>query len=127
MQLCFSQNPHIKSPENTDRFVRRQLANKAKKSFVAAKFLPLSQIFTMFSSSERSGNSCSMPLLPNLNCLGPNENSSSDELIPSNNANREPVILNVYDMYWINEYTNSLGLGVYHSGVEIFGTEFAYG
>uniref|UniRef100_A0A1B0D5D7 Uncharacterized protein n=1 Tax=Phlebotomus papatasi TaxID=29031 RepID=A0A1B0D5D7_PHLPP len=42
-------------------------------------------------------------------------------------GSREPVILNVYDMYWINEYTTSLGLGVFHSGVEIFGTEFAYG
>ncbi|KAH8028818.1 hypothetical protein HPB51_019904 [Rhipicephalus microplus] len=40
---------------------------------------------------------------------------------------REPVILNVYDMYWINEYTAPIGLGVFHTGVEIYGTEYAYG
>jgi len=29
----------------------------------------------------------------------------------------EPVTLNVYDMFWTNKYTDSLGIGVYHTGV----------
>jgi hypothetical protein len=42
-------------------------------------------------------------------------------------GNREPVILNVYDMFWTNEYTGNMGLGVYHSGLEVYGREYAYG
>ncbi|KAM4771841.1 deubiquitinase DESI2 isoform 2-T2 [Rhinophrynus dorsalis] len=39
----------------------------------------------------------------------------------------QPVILNVYDMYWINEYTSSLGIGVFHSGIQVYGRAIALG
>lgn len=39
----------------------------------------------------------------------------------------EPVILNVYDMFWTNDYTTNVGLGVFHSGLEVYGREYAYG
>lgn len=71
-----------------------------------------------------SGGGCALRLP---SCLGPS-GAIDDPLLPPPTAMaREPVILNVYDMYWINEYTTSLGLGVFHSGVEIYGTEYAYG
>ncbi|KAK7294001.1 hypothetical protein RJT34_16884 [Clitoria ternatea] len=38
-----------------------------------------------------------------------------------------PVYLNVYDLTPINGYAYWLGLGVYHSGVEVHGVEFAFG
>ena len=40
---------------------------------------------------------------------------------------RQPVILNVYDMFWTNDYTANVGVGVYHSGLEVYGREYAYG
>ncbi|CAH0380958.1 unnamed protein product [Bemisia tabaci] len=49
----------------------------------------------------------------------------SEELLTT--MSQEPVILNVYDMYWFNQYTTPVGLGVFHSGVEIYGQEYAYG
>ncbi|KAL9250954.1 DeSI-like protein [Drosera capensis] len=38
-----------------------------------------------------------------------------------------PVYLNVYDIYSFNGYTYWLGLGVHHSGVQVYGVEYAYG
>ncbi len=37
------------------------------------------------------------------------------------------VIVNVYDLNNINEYLWQIGLGAYHSGVEIEGREFSFG
>ncbi|OIW16948.1 hypothetical protein TanjilG_08338 [Lupinus angustifolius] len=38
-----------------------------------------------------------------------------------------PVYLNVYDLTQINVYAYWFGLGVYHSGVQVHGVEYAFG
>lgn len=38
-----------------------------------------------------------------------------------------PVYLNVYDLTSMNGYAYWLGLGVYHSGVQVHGLEYAFG
>lgn len=32
---------------------------------------------------------------------------------------RAPVVLNVYDLFWTNNLSSKIGVGVYHSGVEV--------
>lgn len=39
----------------------------------------------------------------------------------------EPLKLNVYDLTHMNGYMYWFGLGVYHSAIEAYGTEYAYG
>ena len=38
-----------------------------------------------------------------------------------------PVKLNVYDLHVANEFVAAIGLGLYHSGVEIDGREYVFG
>ena len=42
-------------------------------------------------------------------------------------AARSAVILNVYDLSEANESLMICGLGVYHTGVEVFGLEYMFG
>lgn len=66
--------------------------------------------------------------LPFQSCLGMrlfNNRKDDDDVALVDN--REPVILNVYDMLWTNDYTRNIGLGVYHSGVEVYGSEYGFG
>ncbi|XP_054797893.1 deSI-like protein At4g17486 [Prosopis cineraria] len=53
-------------------------------------------------------------------------------LFPKVNSNgcspgETPVYLNVYDLTPMNGYMYWTGLGVYHSGVEVYGVEYAFG
>ncbi|XP_020803424.1 desumoylating isopeptidase 2 [Drosophila serrata] len=40
---------------------------------------------------------------------------------------KEPVLLNVYDLCNLNDYTIAVGLGVFHSGIQVYGTEYGFG
>ncbi|KAK9281089.1 hypothetical protein L1049_003982 [Liquidambar formosana] len=47
--------------------------------------------------------------------------------LSDNDSGSAPVYLNVYDLTSINGYAYWLGLGVYHSGVQVHGVEYAFG
>ena len=38
-----------------------------------------------------------------------------------------PVRINIYDLGEFNGYLSWLGLGIFHSGVEVHGKEYAFG
>lgn len=42
-------------------------------------------------------------------------------------SNRAPIYLNVYDVTNLNSYLYWLGLGIFHSGIEVYGVEYAFG
>ncbi|KAL2469394.1 PPPDE putative thiol peptidase family protein [Forsythia ovata] len=54
-------------------------------------------------------------------CVFPKVNSASDS--PGN----FPIYLNVYDLTLVNGYFYWAGVGVFHSGVEVHGVEYAFG
>ncbi|PKI47544.1 deSI-like protein At4g17486 [Punica granatum] len=51
----------------------------------------------------------------------------SFQRVNSISFNQTPVFLNVYDLTPANGYFYWAGLGIFHSGVEIYGVEYAFG
>ena len=39
----------------------------------------------------------------------------------------EPVYINIYDLHKINNFIWYFGLGIFHTGIEMYGTEYSYG
>lgn len=74
------------------------------------------------SSSYSSAGSISTPRPPRHPHGAAAASSSS-----SSTSSSSPVFLNVYDVTPANGYARWLGLGVYHSGVQVHGVEYAYG
>ncbi|XP_075243605.1 deubiquitinase DESI2-like [Convolutriloba macropyga] len=58
--------------------------------------------------------------------IEPHEDSNTSYAILGEGDNF-PVYLNVYDLNRLNSYTGPVGFGVYHTGVEVHGTEYSFG
>ena len=46
--------------------------------------------------------------------------------LSTKDAHAEPVYLNVYDLSPMNDYTYDVGIGFYHSGVQVHGDEWTF-
>ncbi|XP_074357357.1 deSI-like protein At4g17486 isoform X1 [Apium graveolens] len=53
--------------------------------------------------------------------------SSSREQKQNGGSNYAPLYLNVYDLTPINNYLYWVGLGIFHSGIEVHGLEYGFG
>eukprot|EP00457_Paulinella_chromatophora_P004308 gb/GEZN01004320.1/.p1 GENE.gb/GEZN01004320.1/~~gb/GEZN01004320.1/.p1 ORF type:complete len:606 (-),score=107.29 gb/GEZN01004320.1/:67-1884(-) len=48
------------------------------------------------------------------------------ESTPADNVPKQAVFLNIYDLMLLNYTTSKFGLGIYHTGVEVYGAEYCY-
>ena len=55
-----------------------------------------------------------------------NERTKEMHGITSNVRHEERVVLNVYDLSTVNQYTASLGVGLFHTGIVVFGIEYSF-
>ncbi|CAD6991694.1 desumoylating isopeptidase 2 [Ceratitis capitata] len=55
----------------------------------------------------------------------PNKHSEKVSSTPQK-PHEEPVFLNVYDLLRLNDFTKTVGLGVYHTGIEVYGVEYGF-
>ncbi|KAL8149700.1 deSI-like protein At4g17486 [Apium graveolens] len=53
--------------------------------------------------------------------------SSSDDYTTNIVDDETQVLLNVYDLTPLNKYLFCFGLGVFHSGIEVYGMEYGFG
>lgn len=59
------------------------------------------------------------------------ENTSNSATTPESgdgaNNHETEIVLNIYDLTPLNQYSIWVGLGIFHSGVEVFGMEYGFG
>lgn len=55
------------------------------------------------------------------------ENTSNSETGEAANNHETEIVLNVYDLTPLNQYSIWVGLGIFHSGIEVFGMEYGFG